>query len=41
MSPRPEIRASGLWNLNYVRDDVQLGFLDLLTAAIERMEATP
>jgi hypothetical protein len=41
MSPRPEIRASGLWNLNYVRNDVQLGFLDVLTAAVERTEATP
>jgi hypothetical protein len=38
-SSRPEIQRSGLWNLNYVSDDVQLGFLDLLSDAVERMEA--
>ena len=28
-SPRPEIVASGLWNLNYVSDEYDPTFLDL------------
>lgn len=36
-STRPEIRQSGLWNLNYVNDTVDAGFLDLLETAIVQM----
>ena len=39
MSPREVIRRSGLWNLNYVGDEVQLDFLDVFESAVERMEA--
>jgi hypothetical protein len=38
-SPRKEIRQSGLWNLNYLQDEVRLEFLDVLERAVERMEA--
>jgi hypothetical protein len=38
-SPHKEIRQSGLWNLNYVQDEVRLEFLDVLERAVERMEA--
>jgi hypothetical protein len=36
-STRPEIRQSGLWNLNYVNDTADAEFLDLLEAAIDKM----
>jgi hypothetical protein len=37
-SPRKEIRQSGLWNLNYTNDTPDVGFLDALEAAVERMK---
>jgi hypothetical protein len=37
-SPRAEIRQSGMWNLNYVQDDIQPDFLDVFERAVERME---
>lgn len=36
-SARPEIRQSGLWNLNYVNDTADAAFLDLLEAAVDKM----
>lgn len=36
-STRPEIRQSGLWNLNHVNDTADAEFLDLLQAAIVKM----
>lgn len=34
-SPRPEIRASGLWNLNHVRERYDPSFLDTLSSLVE------
>jgi hypothetical protein len=34
-SPRKEIRASGLWNLNHVVEEVDLSFLDVLEAHVQ------
>lgn len=36
-STRPEILRSGLWNLNHVEQQCDIGFLDTLEEAIERM----
>jgi hypothetical protein len=35
-SPRDDIRRSGLWNINYVNQDYDPRFLELLDAAVER-----
>jgi hypothetical protein len=35
-SPRGEIRASGLWNLNHVGEDYDASFLDLLEPYVKR-----
>ncbi len=35
-SHRAEIRSSFLWNINYVNDDYDPGFLDVLERAVER-----
>lgn len=37
-SPSPEIRRSGLWNVNHVEEDYDPCFLDRLEAAIEKTE---
>lgn len=34
-SPREEIRGSGLWNLNYVMDTYDAGFLDKFESFVE------
>lgn len=39
LNPHEEIQRSGLWNLKYVQDEVQLDFLDVLESAVVQMEA--
>jgi hypothetical protein len=38
LTSQPDIHASGLWNLNFVRDRAEPSFLDKLEAAVDRTE---
>lgn len=37
LSPRHEIRESGLWNLNHVEDSLDPGFIDEMTHLVDQM----
>jgi len=39
-SVRPEIRSSGLWNLNHIDEEYDPGFLDVLATCIEQQVHT-
>ncbi len=36
-SPTPEIRASGLWHVNFVRNSVEPGFTERFEAIVDAM----